>query len=41
MLERKQGRDRERRRERTPSRVCTVSQEPDTGLDLKKHEIRT
>ena len=36
--ENQQGRGRERRgeRERVPSRVCTVSTEPDKGLELTK-----
>ena len=36
-----QGRGRERRRERIPSRLCTVSMEPDAGLELMNHEIMT
>ena len=28
-------------RERILSRLCTVSTEPNTGLELKSHEIRT
>ena len=32
---------RERERERIPSRLCTVSTEPDTGLKLMNHEITT
>ena len=27
--------------ERTPSRLCTVSTEPDVGLELTNHEIMT
>ena len=36
-----QGRGRERGREEIPSRICTVSKEPDAGLDLTKREIMT
>ena len=32
---------RERKRERLPSRLCAVSVEPDAGLDLTSHEIMT
>ena len=35
------GRNRERGRERTPSRLQAVSAEPDVGLDLTNHEIMT
>ena len=35
------GRGRERGRERIPSRLHTVSTEPDVGLDLTNHEIMT
>ena len=31
----------ERERERIPSRLCMVSAEPNTGLELKNHEIMT
>ena len=31
----------EREGERTPSRLCTVSTEPDAGLELTNHEIIT
>ena len=34
------GAERERR-ERIPSRLRTVSMEPDVGLDLTNHEIMT
>ena len=34
-----QGRGRERGKERLPSRLCTVSAEPDAGLELTNHEI--
>ena len=34
-------RDREKRRERIPSRFCTVSVEPDMGLKLTNHEPMT
>ena len=33
------GEDREKGRERIPSRLCAVSTEPDTGLDLMNCEI--
>ena len=36
-----QGRGRERRRERIPSRLCAVSVEPDLGLEPTNHEITT
>ena len=39
----KWGRDRERVRERIPSRLCIVSTEPDVGLKLRKpwdHDLR-
>ena len=36
-----QGRDRERRRERIPSRLLAVSTEPDKGLRLTNLEIMT
>ena len=32
---------RERERERIPSRLCTVSEEPDTGFDPTIHETMT
>ena len=32
---------RERGREKIPSRLCTVSREPDVGLEPVKHEITT
>ena len=32
---------RERRRERIPSRFCAVSSEPNMDLDLMNHEITT
>ena len=35
------GEGREQRRERIPSRLCTVSAEPDVGLDLTNCEIVT
>ena len=37
--ESKHGRGRERGRERIPSRLCTVSSEPDVGLKLINYEI--
>ena len=37
----KQGRGKERGRERIPSRICTVSTEPDVGLKLTNCEIMT
>ena len=36
-----QGRNRERGRERIPSRLPAVSAEPDLGLDFMNHEIMT
>ena len=36
-----QGRGRERERQRIPSRLCTVSVEPDAGLKLMNCEIMT
>ena len=36
-----QGRGRERGRHRIPSRLCTVSTEPDMGLEFTNHEIMT
>ena len=35
------GRERERGRERIPSRLCAVSTEADVGLDTTNHEIMT
>ena len=35
------GRGRERGRERIPSRLLTVSAEPDAGLQLTNREIMT
>ena len=35
------GKGRETGRERSPSRLYTVSTEPDPGLDLMVHEIMT
>ena len=32
---------RERERDRIPSRLRAVSAEPETGLELKNHEIMT
>ena len=32
---------RERGRERIPGRLCTVSTEPDVGLEFMNHEIMT
>ena len=32
---------RERERERIPSRLCSVSAEPDAGLELTNREIMT
>ena len=37
----KQGRGRERGRERIPSRLCAVNTEPDVGLEPTNHEIVT
>ena len=36
-----EGAERERERERIPSRLPVVSTEPDTGLDAMNHEIMT
>ena len=36
-----QGRGRERGTERILSRLCTVSADPDVGLDPRDHEIVT
>ena len=41
MHECKWGRGRERRRERIPSRLHTVSAESNVGLDPMNHEIMT
>ena len=35
------GAERERERERIPSRLSTVSTEPDVGLEPTNHEIMT
>ena len=35
------GAERERERERIPSRLCTVGEEPDVGLKLTEREITT
>ena len=35
------GAERERGRERIPSRLCAVSVDPDVGLSLTNHEIMT
>ena len=35
------GRERERGRERIPSRLCSVSTEPNVELELTNHEITT
>ena len=40
-IEHKQGRGRQRGRERIPSRLCTVSIEPDAGLESTNREITT
>ena len=37
----RQGRSREREREKIPSRLCAVSAEPDEGLKLTNREIMT
>ena len=37
----KQRRGRERGRERIPSRLCAVSTEPNTGLEVTNREIMT
>ena len=39
--ESRQGRDRERETERTPSRLRAVSTQPDVGLELMNCEIMT
>ena len=39
IFEREQRRDRERGRYRIPSRLCTVSVEPDMGLELMNHKV--
>ena len=41
VIERKQGRDREREGDRIPSRLRAVSVEPDTGLELTNREVVT
>ena len=41
MCAHEQGRGRERRGERIPSRFHAVSAEPDVGLDPTIHEIMT
>ena len=41
ICEHKQGRDRERRRQRIPSRLLAVSGEPNAGLKLTNYEIMT
>ena len=38
---RQRERERERERERILSRLCTVSTEPDSGLELRNGEIMT
>ena len=40
MHKQRRGREREKG-ERIPSRLCTVSAEPDVGLDPTNHEIMT
>ena len=35
------GEGQREERERIPSRLCTVSEGPDVGLDLTYHEIAT
>ena len=35
----RERRGRERGRERIPSKLCTVSREPDMGLNVLNHEI--
>ena len=39
--ERERERERETERKRTPSRLCTLSTEPNEGLKLTNHEIVT
>ena len=39
--EREQGRGRRREREKIPSRLCSVSAEPNMGLNPRNHEIMT
>ena len=39
--ERERERERERLRLTIPSRLCTVSVEPDVGLELRNREIGT
>ena len=41
MFEHERGREREGERERILSRLCTISKEPDSGLELTNHEIMT
>ena len=41
MRERRAERKREREKEGIPSRLCTVSTEPDVGLKLTNREIMT
>ena len=41
MCVRERERGRERRRERIPSRLCTVSAEPDGGPDPTNPEVMT
>ena len=43
MREREREREQagEGQRDRLPSRLCTVSAEPNTGLELANHEIMT
>ena len=36
-----QGRGSEKWRERIPDRLCTISAEPNVGLDLMNHKIVT
>ena len=36
-----EGRSREREGERSPSRLCAASTEPDAGLELTDREIMT
>ena len=37
----REQRVREKEREKTPSKLCTVSAEPNVGLELTNHEIMT
>ena len=41
MRENRGGAERERRKERIPSRPCAVSAKPDMGLNLTNHEAMT